>query len=220
MLLNTEKTNIMFITSRQKRINVDESILSLTYNDITLQIVTGDKILGVNMDQNLQWTNHFQAVCKKVSSYICSLPKVYGYLGSEHRLMFYNAYIHPHFNYCNNIWGNSSNYNVSKITKLQKRAFRIILGDEYLDFETAKSSLNILPFQLNVFLNKGNIMFKVANNLIPQYICELFQRRLDSVLNASLRSVSYQNFYIPKPTLSIFKQSLSYSGPIIWKYSE
>ena len=36
-------------------------------------------------------------------------------------------------------------------------------------------------------------MFKEANNLIPQYICDLFQRRSDSVLNASLRSVSNQN---------------------------
>ena len=59
-------------------------------------------------------------------------------------------------------------------------------------------------------------MFKVANNLIPQYNCGLFQRRSDSVHNASLRSVSNQNFYIPKPKLSIFKASLSYSGPIIW----
>ena len=65
--------------------------------------------------------------------------------------------------------------------------------------------------QTNVFLNKAKIMFKVANNLIPQNICDLFQRRSDSVLNASLRSVSNQNFYI-----SIFKESLSYSGPIIW----
>ena len=59
-------------------------------------------------------------------------------------------------------------------------------------------------------------MLKVDNNLIPQYICDLFQRRSDSVLNASLRSVSNQNFYIPKPKLGIFKESLSYSGPIIW----
>ena len=172
-----------------------------------MQITTGGKILGVNIDQNLQWTNHFQAVCKKVYSYIWLLSKIYGFLSSEHRLMVYNAYIHPYFNYCNIVWGNSSNYNVSKITKLQKRAFKIILGGEYIDFETAKSSLHILSFEQNVFFNKAKNMLKVANNLIPQYICDLFQRRSDSVLNASLRSVSNQNFYIPKPKLSIFKES-------------
>ena len=47
-------------------------------------------------------------------------------------------------NYCNIIWGNSSNYNVSRITKVQKRACKIILGNGYTDFEGAKSVLNVL----------------------------------------------------------------------------
>ena len=59
-------------------------------------------------------------------------------------------------------------------------------------------------------------MFKGANGLIPQYVCDLFQRRLDNSLHASLRSVSSQNFRIPKPNLNIFKDSISYSGPVIW----
>ena len=50
MLLNTEKTKVMIITTRQKRLHLDESILSLSYNDIDLEIITGDKILGINID--------------------------------------------------------------------------------------------------------------------------------------------------------------------------
>ena len=118
-----------------------------------------------------------------------------------------------HFNYCNVIWDNSSNYNLSRVTKFQKRAFKIILGNEYLDFENAKMRLNILSFEQSV----AKIMFKVANSLIPQYICDLFQRRLDNSLHASLRSVSNEHSVrIPKSNLSIFKDSISYSGPIIW----
>ena len=65
MLLNAEKTKIMLITTRQKRIKLHEDLFNLTYNDINLQLTTGDKILGVNVDQNLQFY-----VCKKISSYI------------------------------------------------------------------------------------------------------------------------------------------------------
>ena len=61
MLLNAEKKNNV----RQKRIRLHEDLFNLTYNDINLQLTTGDKILGVNVDQNLQWTNHFQYVCKR-----------------------------------------------------------------------------------------------------------------------------------------------------------
>ena len=69
MILNTEKTKVMLIATIQKRLHITESILSLTYNNIDLQITTGVKTININIDQNLQWTNHFQAVGKTASSY-------------------------------------------------------------------------------------------------------------------------------------------------------
>lgn len=216
MLLNTDKTKVMLISTRQKRMLLDTSILSLSYDDINLQLTTGDKILGVHIEENLGWNNHFQHVCKKVSSYIWLLSKIKSYLSLEHRSLFYNSYIQPHFNYCNTIWGNSSNYNVSKLTQLQRRACKLILENNYENLESARKKLNILSFDQNVFVNKAKTMFKVANNLIPQYIVGLFQRRADSLPNTSLRSVSNLNFTIPRPKSSMFKTSLSYSGPVIW----
>ena len=93
MLLNTEKTKVMLITTRQKRITLDVSLLSLSYNKIDLQLTAGDKILGVYIDENFQWDNHSKYICKKVSSYIWLLSKIKSYLTLEHRLIFYNAYI-------------------------------------------------------------------------------------------------------------------------------
>ena len=93
MLLNAEKTKIMLITTRQKRLSIHKDLFNLTYNDINLQLTTDDKILGVNVDQNLQWTIHFQYVYKKISSYIWLLSKIHSYLTMEHRSLFYKAYI-------------------------------------------------------------------------------------------------------------------------------
>ena len=138
MLLNAEKKIIMLINTRQKHIRLHEDLFNLTYNDINLQLTTGDKILGVNIDQNLHWANHFQYVCKKISSYIWLLSKIHSYLTMEHRSLFYKAYSQPHFNYCNIVWGNSSNYNVSQITKPQRRVCKIILGTEYSDLDSAR----------------------------------------------------------------------------------
>ena len=66
MILNTQKTKVMLLATRQKRLHIDENIFVLNYNDIDLQITTGDKILGVNIDQNLQWNDHFQMVRKNI----------------------------------------------------------------------------------------------------------------------------------------------------------
>ena len=90
------------------------------------------------------------------------------------------------------------------------------MGNEYTDFEDAKSVLNIKSFEESLFLNKAKIMYKIANNMIPSFICDLFQRRSDSIINTTLRSVSNENFIIPRPNLSIYKESLSYSGSVLW----
>ena len=134
----------------------------------------------------------------------------------DHRSLFYKAYIQPHINYCNIVWGNSSNYNVSQITKLQKRVCKIILGTEYSDLDSARRRLDILSFEQNVLVNKAKLMYKVVHDMVSQYIKDLFQLRVDRVPDTSLQSVSNQNFYIPKPNTSLFKNSLSYSGPVMW----
>ena len=63
--------------------------------------------------------------------------------------------------------------------------------------------------------------FKVVNHLIPEYVYKLFERRTVNSLNMSLRSSSNCNqmFVVPKPNLTKFKESLSYSGPVIWSSS-
>ena len=88
---------------------------------------------------------------------------------------------------------------------------------EYTHLEEACNRLNILSFDESVFLNKAKIMYKIANNIAPAYLINLFQMRNSSDDTISnLRSVANGNFLIPKPKLNLFKNSLSYSGAIIW----
>ena len=87
----------MLILTRQRRSRLDASLLSLSYNEIDLQPTTCVKVLhvGVYIEENFQWNNHFQHVCKKVSSYIWLLSKIKSYLTLELRSIFYSAYIQP-----------------------------------------------------------------------------------------------------------------------------
>ena len=79
----------MIITTRHKRLHIDESIF--------IPIL---KFLGINTDANLTWSDIFHFVCKKVSMSVWLLSMICSYLSYEHKVMFYNAYIQPHFNYC------------------------------------------------------------------------------------------------------------------------
>ena len=218
MILNIDKTKVMLIASRQKRPVLGDTVLNLQYNDIDIKMTTSDKVLGIYVDNNLTWNNHFNFLSKKLSTYMWLLSKIRTFLSINHRVLFYNAYINPHLDYCSLIWINTSNVNINKITKLQRRSCKLILGQEYNGLIEALERLNMLSFDQSIFLSKAKLMYKIQNNLAPAYLNDMFLM-LDITLNntaSNLRSVTNKNLLVPKAKCNLFKGSLSYSGVIVW----
>ena len=67
--------------------------------------------------------------------------------------MSYNAYVKSHFEYCNTVWSNTSSGNINEISKLQRRACKLILAQDYTYLQEALKLLNIFTFDQNIFLN-------------------------------------------------------------------
>ena len=132
------------------------------------------------------------------------LSQIKSFLSTEGKLLFYNAYIKPHLDYCSAIWGNSTNFNIQKITKLQTRACKIILGRDYTDLQEARNRQNILSFDESIFLQKAKSIYKIANNIAPVYLTDLFQMTniISDSLVSNLRSVSKSNFVILRPKIN------------------
>ena len=72
----------------------------------------------------------------------------------------------------------------------------------------ARNHLQLLSFDETVFLQKAKIMYKIANNIAPEYLSDLFQMRNANDTGSNLRSVSNKNFVIPKPNNNLFKRSI------------
>ena len=73
-----------------------------------------------------------------------------------------------------------------------------------------RKQLRNLSFEETMFIHKAKIMYKIANNVAPIYLTDLFQMR-DSANNLNniqlkLRSMSNRNFLIPKPKTDLFKK--------------
>ena len=216
IVMNTDKTKAMLIISRQKRYNLKNSDLSLNFKDADLKLTSNEKVLGVHIDDNLLWNGHFQYISEQISSHLWLLSQIKSFVSKEDKLLFYNAYIRPHIGYGSVIWGNSTNFNIEKVTKIQRRTCKTILGSEYTHLEEARNHLKILSFDESVFLNKAKMMYKIANNIAPSYLIDLFQmRKISDDATSSLHSVANKNFLIPKPKVNLFKNSLSHSGAVI-----
>ena len=65
MVINTDKTKVMLITNRQKRSNLQDNNLELNFNDVDLKLSSNEKILGVQIEENLLWNSHVQYISKK-----------------------------------------------------------------------------------------------------------------------------------------------------------
>ena len=48
---------------------MNDAVLNLQYSDIDISMTTCDKILGIQVDENVTWNSHFNVLSKKLSSY-------------------------------------------------------------------------------------------------------------------------------------------------------
>ena len=62
------------------------------------------RVLGVDIDNKLKWTNHIDIVSKKVSSGIGAMRRIRDFVDRDTLISVYNALIRPHFDYCSEVW--------------------------------------------------------------------------------------------------------------------
>ena len=94
---------------------------------VLTQVFRGSHVLFLlGGAHTLNWNKHVDHVCKKISKRIFALKKMKLYMDLKTRNLFFNAYILPHFDYCNTIWGHSSSEIQTRMLKLQKKSARYI----------------------------------------------------------------------------------------------
>ena len=67
MVINTAKTKCMLITTEQRRHHLRNNQLAITLNNRELQQVKQHKVIGVVVEEKLQWCGHVNGVFKNVS---------------------------------------------------------------------------------------------------------------------------------------------------------
>ena len=75
MVINIDKTKAMIVTTGQKR-SMHEDTFHITLNDMPRSQVSTEKVLGVQVDNNLMWTDHISNVSKKMSTNIWLLSRI------------------------------------------------------------------------------------------------------------------------------------------------
>ena len=92
----------MLIGSRQ-RLSVQSDDVEIRIDDQVIKRVDHTKSLGLTIDDHLSWDKHVEEICKKTSSAISALIRVWPFISKETATQIYYALI-PHFYYCSPVW--------------------------------------------------------------------------------------------------------------------
>ena len=212
LVVNTSKTQSMLICSKQKRLLLKNPVLNLKFCNSSIECVSSLKLLGLLIDNELTWKQHVDKVLKTVSCLVGVLFRIRPFVTTNVLILFYNACILPHFDYCINIWGNTCELYTRKLFIIQKRAARIIMNKSWdTPNKPLFMKLGWLTFYQRYQYLSSVFLFKILNGMSPSYLsCFKYSNARDGI-----RSTTDKKLYIPKPRCELFKKSFVYSSILI-----
>ena len=165
---------------------------TLTVDQYEISNSKYEKLLGVTIDNKLNFNEHVSGLCKQASQKLRALARVSPYMNIIKRRTIMNAFINSQFGYCPLVWMFHSRMLNNRINKIHERALRIVYNDDHSSFDEL-------------------LIFKVINGLSPEIMKHVFPLKESyeycsrfPFKTVNINSVSYGT------------ETLSSIGPKIW----
>ena len=162
------------------------------------------KVLGVHIDDQLNWNTQIQAVRKKAMYSIRNLYRINQLIPLKHRLLLYNSLVATHYNYADTAWAGCGIGNEKKLQTTQNFAARSILGWKKRTSATeALETLKFLPLKQKRKVHEAVYVHKALNDKLPKEICNKYRNQLST---QNLRSTTQQTLNIPAHKTQKYQQ--------------
>ena len=180
---NATKTKAMTISNR----SLDHP--SLLFNHTELEEVQDHKHLGVTLSSKLSWTKHIDSVTASVSKMLDVTQKIKYHVDRESLEMIYFSYMRPKMEYACQIWDCCTQQDSERLENLQLYAARIVTGakrgtSHELLYEEVRWP-KLADRRANI---KLNLMHKIVNGRVPNYLSEVLPNLVGENLNYELRN--------------------------------
>ena len=160
--LNADKTKCMIFHTRQKHVE----LIQLSIDGKLIENLRSFKFLGIIFDENLLWKSHVNMVTNKMSKIIGILNRLKLVYPQNALLLIYHSLFASHMNYGLLLWGTQ----VNRVSKLQKKAIRIISNSEYLAHsEPLFKILKLLKIEDLYKLKLMKFFYNLSYEALPPY---------------------------------------------------
>ena len=211
--MNNSKTEIIIYGTK---LQVQKSnIKNIAVGEVNVNCVNSVRDLGVIMENTLGFDTHIKKKCQIASYQLKNLKNIRHYLSQSATVTLIHGLVNSHLDFCNGIFSNIPQYQLSRLQRIQNRAARIICNAKY--DQPAKPllhSLHWLPVEARIQFKVLLLVYKCINNTAPVYLRQLLNYKRSSTY--SLRSADATLLEIPVVKTKIAERAFSFAGPKLW----
>ena len=111
MIVNPDKFEAM-VLGRHKQ----KEKINLNINEAEIKGQNSVTLLGVEIDNELNFNNHISNICKKAGNKINAISRIQNFLDQKEKEALVNTFVYSNFNFCSVVW----HFSAKKSTKLKK----------------------------------------------------------------------------------------------------
>ena len=168
------------------------------------------------MDNNMTFKTHIDELHRKVTGTLLYLNRVNGRFDSHCRLIAVQSLVLSILNYGLRVWGVASKTQMHRVQKLQNFAGKVAVGGaRRIDHATPiLEKLEWLRIGLKYFYDICILMFKIRNNLVPEWLFSM--PTVEDVRGELVITRQNDCLFIPRTRTDTGARALSVRGPSFW----
>ena len=153
--------------------NVTETF-SLNVNETTIEASSNVVLLGVTIDQQLDFKLHVDNLCRHAMYKVYALRRIRKYLNVTKAKKLSQSFIHSQFIYAPLIWMFCGKESISKIHKIHHRSLKIVYNSYDQTYEEILTMSNVTSIHQKHLQFLAIEVFKSIMKLNPEFMWSFF----------------------------------------------
>ena len=213
--MNPDKTDFTLIGTRASLKHAENFGISISGSTITPSSTI--KVLGVLLDQHLNWDAHISMVVRRCNAITASLFKIRHHLTPDVLQLLISVHVFPHITYCLSVWGGASKGHLSRVQRSVNFAARLVTGLRRTDhISPALASLGWERVENMVARHDCTNVYKaLTSQRCPVALRDMFEKRSD-VSARSTRATDAGDLQLPKCRLAQTRKGFKHRAVRAW----